>query len=423
MYLWAALWVFYMKKILFILIILAGLGLLGWQIYEKASTSGKGLTRESRNVPVAVEVVLVKKASIREMGSFTGSLHPLSEFILAPKIAGRLEKILVNIGDTVKGGQLVAVLDDDEYRQQVLQAKAELEVAKANLQERKSTIENAKREYERTVTLRKKKIASESQLDAAESEFKTQQAKLKVATAQVSQKEAELKMANIKLSYAQIQVTENNNTGYRVVGERFVDEGAMLAPNTPIVSVLDIEKLIAAIHVIERDYPKIQPGLEAVILTDAFPGRTFTGKVIRIAPILKETSREARVELEIPNAQKLLKPGMFVRVQIQFDEHKNATVVPVATLVKRNGTQGVFLADLQEQKARFVPVNVGIVNSGQAEVLNPPITGEVVTLGHHLLEDGSSIVLPDKKPADGALRKGGKPDVKRVKMPAGEEKS
>jgi RND family efflux transporter MFP subunit len=412
-----------MKKLFFVLIILVGLGFLGWQIYEKASASRKSAKRQRRNVPVAVEFVLVKKASIREVGSFTGSLYPLSEFILAPKISGRLEKIMVNIGDTVKGGQLVAVLDDDEYRQQVLQAKAELEVAKANLQERKSTIENAKREYERTVTLRKKKIASESQLDAAESEFKTQQAKLKVATAQIAQKKAALTMANIRLSYAQIQVTENNNTGYRVVGERFVDEGAMLAPNTPIVSVLDIEKLIAAIHVIERDYPKVQPGLEAVISTDAFPGRTFIGKVIRIAPLLKETSREARVELVIPNAQKLLKPGMFVRVQIQFDEHKNATVVPVAALVKRNGTQGVFLADLQEQKARFFPVTIGIVNGDQAEVLNPPITGAVVTLGHHLLEDGSSIILPDKKSAGGALRKGKKPDIKRVKMPQGEEKS
>lgn len=232
--------------------------------------------------------------------------------------------------------------------------------------------------------------------DAAESEFKTQQSRLKVAIAQVSQKEAALKIANVQLSYTQIQVPENNTTGHIVIGERFVDEGAMLAPNTPIASVLDIEKLIAAIHVIERDYPKIQLGLEAIISTDAFPGRTFTGKVIRIAPFLKEKSREARVEIEIPNAQKLLKPGMFVRVQIQFDEHENATVVPVAALVKRNGIQGVFLFDLKKQKVRFVSVTVGIVNSVQAEVLNPPITGSVVTLGHHLLEDGSLIILPGK---------------------------
>ena len=407
------------KKLIITIIILTGLGLIGWQIYQKASAARKGLKVERRNVPVAVEVVPIKKASIREVGSFTGSLYPLSEFIMAPKIAGRLEKLLVHIGDKVKGGQLVAVLDDDEYRQQVIQAKAELEVARANLQERRSTIENAKREYERTKALRKKKIASESQLDAAESEFKTQQAKLKVATAQISQKEAALKMAKVRLSYAQIKVTENNSNGYKVVGERFVDEGAMLAPNTPIVSILDIEKLIAAIHVIGRDYPKIKPGMEAVISTDAFPGRTFTGKVVRIAPFLKEKSREARVEIEIPNVQKLLKPGMFARVHIQFDEHDNATVVPVAALVKRNGLQGVFVVDPQEQKARFIPVTVGIVNGIQAEVLNPVITGAVVTLGHHLLEDGNPIILPNKKPTDGKQRKGRKHNVKESESAKG----
>ncbi len=411
-----------MKKIFIIFVILMGLGLIGRQIYQKASDPLKVFNRGRRNVSVAVEVELIKKATIRELGNFTGSLYPLSEFILAPKIAGRLEKVFVNIGDTVKGGQTVAVLDDDEYHQQVSQAKAELEVARANLQERKNTLENAKREYKRTVALRKKKIASESQLDAAESELKTQQAKLKVAKAQVSQKEAALKMANVRLSYAQIQVSENNITGSRVVGERFVDEGAMLAPNTPIVSILDIEKLIAAIHVIERDYPKIQPGMEAVITTDAFPGSTFTGKVIRIAPILKEKSREARVEVEIPNSQKLLKPGMFVRVRIQFEEHENATVVPAIALVKRNNIQGVFLADLKEQKARFVPVTTGIADGVQVEVLNPSITGAVVTLGHHLLEDGASIILPNKKSSEGDLRKDEKPYVKQDKMHTGEEK-
>lgn len=411
-----------MKKIFITFVILMGLGLIGRQIYQKASDPLKVFNRGRRNVSVAVEVELIKKATIRELGNFTGSLYPLSEFILAPKIAGRLEKVFVNIGDTVKGGQTVAVLDDDEYRQQVSQAKAELEVGRANLQERKNTLENAKREYKRTVALRKKKIASESQLDAAESELKTQQAKLKVAEAQLSQKEAALKMANVRLSYAQIQVSENNITGSRVVGERFVDEGAMLAPNTPIVSILDIEKLIAVIHVIERDYPKIQQGMEAVITTDAFPGSTFTGKVIRIAPILKEKSREARVEVEIPNSQNLLKPGMFVRVQIQFEEHENATVVPATALVKRNNIQGVFLADLKEQKARFVPVTTGIADGVQVEVLNPSITGAVVTLGHHLLEDGASIILPNKKSSEGSSKKDEKPDVKQDKTPAGEGK-
>jgi RND family efflux transporter MFP subunit len=390
-----------MKKFIVTIIVLAGLGFLTWRIYLKTSAYRKDMKSQGQNVAVAVEVAPVKKADIREMGNFTGSLYPSSEFVLAPKIAGRLEKILVDIGDTVNGGQLVAVLDDDEYRQQVIQARAELEVARANLQERKDVLESGKRSYNRTRALSEKKIISESQLDTAESELTTQLAKVKVAVAQISQNEAALETANLRLSYARITVTENHTAGHRVVGERFVDEGALLAPNTPIVSIIDIGNLIAAIHVIERDYPKIQAGLEAVITTDAFPERVFTGKVTRISPLLKEKSREARAEVEIPNAEQLLKPGMFVRVQIQFQKHENATVVPVGAIVKRNETYGVYIADIKEKKARFVPVSVGIVNGSLAEVVTPHITGSVVTLGHHLLEDGAAIILPDPKPAAG----------------------
>ncbi|HIJ55202.1 MAG TPA: efflux RND transporter periplasmic adaptor subunit [Deltaproteobacteria bacterium] len=398
-----------MKKILFITILAAGIGLLGWQVYQKASASKKDSNRQRGNVPVAVEIAPIKKSTIQDVGDFTGSLYPLSEFIVAPKIGGRLEKILVHIGDTVKSGQLVARLDDEEYRQQVSQAKAELEVAQANLQERKNILENAKREYDRTVALSKKKIASESQLDAAGSEYKTQQSKLKVASAQVSQKEAELRMADVRLSYGEIRLPKNNASGFSVVGERFVDEGAMLAPNTPIVSIIDIGKLIAAISVIERDYTKIHPGLESMITTDAFPGRRFSGKVIRVAPLLKEKSREARVEIEIPNEEKLLKPGMFIKVQIRFDQHENATVVPEGAIIKRNGAQGLFLADLEQRKAKFVEITVGIIHNAQAEIIAPPLTGAVVTLGHHLLQDGGSIILPAEKPRTGPQQKDEKP--------------
>jgi RND family efflux transporter MFP subunit len=274
-------------------------------------------------------------------------------------------------------------------------------------EERDNALQNANREYERTVALREKKIASESELDAAKSEFKGQQAKLKVAQAQVSQEKAALEMAKVRLSYTQIRVPANHAADHRVVGERYVDEGAMLAPNTPIVSILDIGTLIAVINVIERDYPKIQAGLEAAISTDAFPGQTFSGKVVRIAPLLMEKSREARIEIEISNNKKRLKPGMFVRVQIEFKQHENATVVPMAALVKRNGKQGVFEVNRSEKKAHFVPVELGIVNGTRAEILNPPLSGAVVTLGQHLLENGSQIILPDETRKESAPRKSG----------------
>ncbi len=386
-----------MKKIILIGILLLGLSFLGWQIYQRVNSDTKAVKRERKNVPVAVEVAPVQQATVQDIGRYSGSLYPHAAFVIAPKIGGRLEKIWVNIGDELQNSQLIAVLDDAEYKQQVSQAGAELEVAQANLLEQENALENAKREHERAVALREKKIASESQLDASLSDLKAQEAKLKVAFARVAQSEAAMRVAKVRLEYTQIHVPSNNRAGYRVVGERFVDEGAMLAANTPIVSIIDIGTLIAAIHVVEQDYAKINIGQEAAISTDAFPDRSFSGKVLRIAPILKEKSREARIEIEIPNPQKILKPGMFVRAQIQFEKHENATVVPTAAIIKRDNLQGVFLVDPEGKTARFVAVTPGIVDSKITEIRTPVLSGSVVVLGQHLLEDGASIIIPDKQ--------------------------
>ena len=110
-----------MKKALGIFIGLALIGFLGWQVYQRASISAKGSRRQRRAIAVAVEVAPIQNATIRDVGSFTGSLFPESYFLVAPKIAGRLEKLLVDIGERVKRGHLIAVLDDDEYAQQVEQ--------------------------------------------------------------------------------------------------------------------------------------------------------------------------------------------------------------------------------------------------------------------------------------------------------------
>lgn len=388
-----------MKKSFVILVVLLIVGLLGWQIYQKISSSQKKRPhRGRRNVAVAVEITPTRKMTIRDVGSFTGTLTPRSQFIVAPKIAGRVEKIMVNIGDYIERGQLITVLDDDEYVQKVDQARAELEVARANLEESRIGLGTARRELKRARALRKKKIASEAELDSAQAQVRAQNAKDKVALAQVSYKKASLKAAQVRLSYTKIRASWEKDGHQRVVGERFVDEGAMLAPNNSIVSVLDISSLIAVIHVIERDYSKVRIGQEASVTTDAYPGRTFSGKIIRLAPLLKETSRQARVEVEIPNQENLLKPGMFIRVKIEFTRHKGATVIPRGVLINRNGRQGVFLADTQEMKAHFVPVTLGIVNGESVEVIRPVLSGPIVSLGQHLLEEGSTIILPGAKP-------------------------
>jgi RND family efflux transporter MFP subunit len=182
----------------------------------------------------------------------------------------------------------------------------------------------------------------------------------------------------------------------------------MLRANDPIVSVVDLSTVVAVIYVIERDFPEIRLGQRASVTTDAYPDRTFQGTVVRKAPVLKEESRQARVEIEVPNPDGALAPGMFVRAEIQFDEHPDATVVPVSALVRRNGRRGVFLVDREEMTARFMPVRPGIVEGRVAEVSDPPLEGLVVTLGQHLLADGAKIRLPDAEP-EGTRNSGAAP--------------
>ncbi len=383
-----------MKKTLIMVIFLALIGLLGWQIYAKLTspTAGKGPVRG--RPAVAVEIRKASKGTIRDVGVFTGTLHPRSRFVVAPKIGGRLEKLLVHVGDRIEPDKLVAVLDQGEYAQQVEQARAELEVARAQLAESKSALEIAGRELERVRELRRQKIASESELDGADAEFKARQAKHQVALAQVTQKRAALEAAQVRLSYTRIHTGGDGIGSMWVVGERFVDEGALLAPNNPIVSILDIGILIAVVHVIERDYPKVKVDQTASITAEAFPEERFTGRIVRLAPLLKETSRQARVEIEIPNPDARLKPGMFIRAEIEFHRRENAVLVAESALVRREGVRGVFTVDMDEMKARFIPVTTGIVRGDIAEILEPPLQGPVVVLGQHLLEDGSNVLLP-----------------------------
>jgi len=388
-----------MKKFLFALFVLAIVIMGGWLAYQRINAStNPGEARSS--LAVAIDTQPIHKGVIKDIGIFTGSLFPKSQFVVAPKVSGWLKQLLVNVGDTVHQNQLIAIIDDQEFTQQVEQARAELQVAKANAENCASDLDLAEREYERAKTLREKQIASASELDESEAEFNSCQTRLKVALAQVTQKEAALKAAQLRLSYARVQAFWESDEQTRVVGERFVDEGALLQVNQPIVSVLENDTLIAVVHVVEKDYPKIEINQHAVISTDAYPDKTFTGTIVRVAPLLKESSRQARVEIEISNSEQLLKPGMFVRAKIQFASYEDATLVPVAALVKRNDKQGVFIVEQRELKARFVPVKVGIMNNEWVQILEPEISGLVATLGNHLLEDGADITLPDQKHSD-----------------------
>lgn len=371
------------------------LALAGWGLYKMVAPSDAGDAGRPQGVTVAVEVTPIRQGPIKDIGLFTGTLIPKTSFTIAPKISGKLNQLLVDIGDTVKQGQLVAVLDDDEYQQQVIQAEADLRVSQANLAEAKGTLEMVKRDLERARTLHAKGIQSDSQLDAAIAEFEAQQARAEVAQAQLSNRESALETARVRLSYTRIRASWERGSTVRYVGERFVNEGSMLSTNSNILSIIELQPITAVIFVTDKDSFRLQTGQETTIASGVFPDKAFLGRVVRMSPLLNETSRQARIEIEIENPEDLLKPGMFITARVEYASRAEATLVPQSSVVQRNNRSGVFLADAQSMKARFVPVKTGIIEGDWTEIVEPAsLEGSVVTLGQHLLEDGVGIILP-----------------------------
>jgi len=374
---------------------------LAWQIISRLP--GRAQAGGPRGAAVAVEIAAVERGSIRDIGTFSGTLVSKYYFTVVPKISGRIKELFVDIGDGLTRGQLVALLEDEEYQQQVIQAEADLGVAKANLEEAKSAQELAEKALERSRTLHEKGILSDSELEEAVAAYGTRDARLKVTLAQIANQQAALETAKVRLSYTRIRAAWETGGDVRFVGERFVNPGAMLSSNTAILSVIELQPITAVIHVTEKDYFRLRSEQPVLLTSGAYPGREFHGVVARVAPILKETSREARVEIDVDNVDGALKPGMFVNARIDFVNKSDATVIPTSALVNRGTLQGLFLADIEAKKAVFQPATVGIIEGDRAEILEPAtLTGYVITLGHHLLENGTPIILPADAPGAAA---------------------
>ena len=379
-----------MKKIVLRVLVVVFILFLLWRIIalirgpEEASRSGG-------RPPVAVEVETIAYETIRDIREFTGTVYPLYLYIIAPKISGRIIEIQKRIGDTVTKGEVIARIDDAEYQQAVLEAGANLKIAQASLSETVSQLELSAQELERAQSLQEKGIASPSELDAVQTNFTAQQSRLKLAEAQVEQREAALKSARIRLEYSVLTAPE---PGY--IGERFVDEGTLLAPNSPVVSVIGIDRVIVRTTIIERDYGLLDIGQTAEISVDAFPDRRFSGTVSHIAPLLQEASRVAQMEVVVQNDSHVLKPGMFANLRVVLEEKDSAQVIPATALVRRNSNNGVFMVQQGETTARYEAVVTGIESRDRIEILEPKLEGMAVTLGHHLLEDGSPVILPER---------------------------
>jgi RND family efflux transporter MFP subunit len=382
------------KKLILTVFLIVASVVLGWIIFGQFQ-SRIGSSKSDKTIrPVPVEVAQIQRSPIALRRTFSGELEALAEFVVAPKVSGRVERVIVNIGDTVKRGQVVAELDNDEYVQAVAQAQADLLVARAKLSEAKSGLEIANREFKRTESLLKQGIASDSEFDAARQDQLAKQAQLKVAAAQVTKAESSLETANIRLGYTKVTAGWTGGGEHRVVAERYVDEGQTVAANAPLLLIVELNPIVGVVFVTERDYAYLKPGQLVSLTTDAYPGDQYTGRIDRIAPVFRKSTRQARIEMTIDNPEHRLKPGMFIRTRVVLAQVPEATIVPEQALTIRNDRSGVFVVSEDERSVAWREVKVGIREGDRVQVEGQGLSGRVVTLGQQLIDDGSPITIP-----------------------------
>jgi RND family efflux transporter MFP subunit len=382
-------------KTFILTLVLIGLVLgLVWVILGQYQ--GRGGSRKSgqgsRAVPV--EVAQIQRGPIALRRTFSGELEALAEFVVAPKVSGRVERVFVNIADSVKRGQIVAELDNAEYVQAVTQAQADLEVARAKLSEAKSALEIANREFKRTESLVKRGVASDSEFDAAKQDQLARQAQLKVAAAEVTKAESSLETAKIRLGYTKVTAGWTGGDDHRVVAERYVDEGQTVAANAPLLLIVELHPIVGVVFVTERDYAYLKTGQPVSLTTDAYPGEQYKGHIDRIAPVFRKSTRQARIEMTIDNPQHRLKPGMFIRATVVLARVAEATIVPEQALTIRDDRSGVFIVNEDGRSVVWREVKVGIRAGDRVQVEGDGLSGRVVILGQQLVDDGSAVNIP-----------------------------
>jgi RND family efflux transporter MFP subunit len=382
------------KRWISLTLILMIAAILAWLITQKLLESdAQDKKRAAHERIVPVEVTAIEHGPIELRRAFTGTLDPHAEFVVAPKIAGRVEDMTVDIGDSVSRGQVVARLDHAEYVLAVTQAEADVAVAQANLGEARSLLTIAERELQRLDKLHERGVSSESQLDLAKADQLAKQAHVEVTRAQLTRAHAALETARVRLGYTEVSANWTGGSEQRLVAERYLDEGETVAANAPLLRIVELDSLIAVFFVTERDYVLLHTGQRAELGTDSYPGDLFAGEIVRIAPVFRSGTRQARVEVRVDNPRLRLKPGMFARINLVLKRVDETRIVPEQALVTRDSHSGLFVVAEDGQSVVWREVTVGIRQGDRVQVSAGNFGDRVVTLGQQLLNDGSRIAI------------------------------
>ncbi|QEX25259.1 MexH family multidrug efflux RND transporter periplasmic adaptor subunit [Hypericibacter adhaerens] len=350
-----------MRRIVLIVILLIAAAAAGgyWWKTRQAAQEAASASSEAPagGFSIPVEASPVETASIDLVIPAVGTLRSNESIRVAPEIPGRLAEILVQEGQKIDEGTVIARLDQSVYRAELEQAQSGLDLAKADV--------------ERYKKMRAGEVASEQSMQRA------------VAALNEN-------LARIALAQANLAKTELRAPFDGVLGLRRVSLGDYLDAGDVIINLEQVDPLKVDFRVPEIYYTTVNLGQTIKLAIDALPGETFEGTIYAMDPLIDAGGRAIVLRAHVPNSLDKLRPGLFARVSLVYDTHPNALLVPESAIVPFGSQKFVFR--VVDGKAVQTAVKVGEYINDKVEVLEGLKAGElVVTAGQLKIADGMGV--------------------------------
>ncbi|MCU1383274.1 MAG: hypothetical protein JWL71_1971 [Acidobacteria bacterium] len=337
------------------------------------SDTAQARGRDAAAKPVKVETVT--EETVKRAVELVGTLAAVDQVTISSEADGKVSRILADLGDRVKAGQPLIQVDREKQQYAFDQQRASLEKALAQLgapdpqhlpdaektpdvQKANADLAQAKQAYDRASQLFKRTLIPQQTLDDAATTLQSKQASYDLSLQNAKNLRASIQAseASMKLADRQLRDTEIRAPFDGYVEKRMVNLGELVKTQMPVMSVVRVDPLKVVAEIPEKMAPWIKDGQPVQLHVDAYPDRTFTGKVSRISPAVNTATRAFPFEAVVPNQDAVLKPGTFARVHIESGKVDTVMTLPYATMQYRYGVNRVFLVEGDKLSARELKV-------------------------------------------------------------------
>jgi RND family efflux transporter MFP subunit len=374
-----------------LLLLLGGLALGGWRHYQ-AAREVAATAEESRTLVPDVRVAAVRPADGKITVTLPATTTAFEAANIFARTSGYIEKRYVDIGDQVKAGTLLADITAPELDHQITQAKATLAQDQATLQQTQASRELAQRTNARDSNLVEKGWLTLQQGDNDRLTLQAQQAAVGVAQSNIAAQEAQIRVLEQEKAYQRVVAPFDG-----VITQRAIDNGSLVQSGSTFMFTLMHANVIRTQVFVPQDQAfGLGPGVDAVVRVPEIPNRTFPGKVTRIASALQPGSRTLLTEIDVPNPDGALSPGIYCTVELFIPRKTPAMIVPADAVVFDQN--GLHVAVVENGVAHMQKITIARDFGTEVEVHDGVKPGDQVILNPMVnLAEGSKVAVRSSK--------------------------